>query len=330
MEANPLLIGRFAPTPSGRMHLGNIWTALIGWLAVRSSGGKFLLRIEDLDPRARKKETSDQLIDDLLWLGLDWDKAPIYQSQRTYLYRAALKRLEAARLTYPCFCTRTELHAAEAPHTSDGTYIYQGTCRNLTQKEIQRRMKTQRPAIRLKVPAISDPCGKFEVRDLVYGLHTEILARDCGDFLICRSDGIFSYQLAVVVDDGLSGVNLIVRGHDLLGSTGRQTYLARLLGFRPPRYAHVPLLIAADGKRLSKREHDFDLGALRNAGVSPEHIIGTLAWKMGFNTRGLDARPADLINSFSWEILRTNRQDIVVNKDFLDKLGIAASPMSGV
>ena len=314
------IVGRFAPTPSGRMHLGNVFSALIGWLAVRSADGTMVLRIEDIDPRAQDRAVADLLMADLEWLGLDWDEGPTYQSERRAVYEDALAHLSAAGLTYSCFCTRAELHAASAPHASDGTYVYQGTCRNLSPEEVARRSETRPPATRLRVPDADDPSGDVLVEDLVYGAHEEKLACDCGDFLVRRSDGVFAYQLAVVVDDGLSGVNLVVRGRDLLGSAARQTYLARLLGFEPPRYAHVPLLVAPDGRRLSKREKDLDLGALHEAGVPAERIIGTLAACVSLAQPGALALPADLIDGFSWNLIRGHRQDIVVDQSFLSDL----------
>lgn len=314
------VVGRFAPTPSGRMHLGNVFSALLGWLAVRAAGGTMVLRIEDIDPRAQDRAVADLLMADLEWLGLDWDEGPTYQSERRAVYEDALAHLSAAGLTYPCFCTRAELHAASAPHASDGTYVYQGTCRDLSPEEVARRSEARPPATRLRVPDAHDPSGNVLVEDLVYGAHEEKLAHDCGDFLVRRSDGVFAYQLAVVVDDGLSGVNLVVRGRDLLGSAARQTYLARLLGFEPPRYAHVPLLVAPDGRRLSKREKDLDLGALREAGVPAERIVGALAACVGLAQPGALALPADLIDDFSWNLIRGHRQDIVVDQSFLSDL----------
>lgn len=314
------IVGRFAPTPSGRMHLGNVFSALISWLAVRAAGGRMVLRIEDIDPRAQDRAVAGLLMEDLRWLGLDWDEGPTYQSERTAIYEEALGQLAGAGLTYPCFCTRAELHAASAPHASDGTYVYQGTCRGLSADEVARRSAVRPPATRLVVPAADDPASSIAIDDLVFGRHEEVLARDCGDFLVRRSDGVFAYQLAVVVDDGLSGVNLVVRGRDLLGSAARQTYLARLLGFEPPHYAHVPLLVAPDGRRLSKREKDLDLGALREKGVRAQTIIGALAAAAGLLPQPEGVSPAELIPSFSWEALRTHRSDIVVDEAFMERL----------
>ena len=313
--------GRFAPTPSGRIHLGNVFSALMAWLSVRSTGGTLVLRIEDLDPRAQRREVAELLMRDLEWLGLTWDEGPYFQSERTAIYRAAVDKLASQGLTYPCFCTRAELHAASAPHASDGTYLYQGTCRNLSAEEIARRAAVRPPATRLKVPPASDPAGTITWTDLAFGPQTEVLAQECGDFLVRRSDGVFAYQLAVVVDDCLMGVNQVVRGSDLLGSSARQTYLARLLGYEPPTFGHVPLLVAPDGRRLSKRDRDLDLGGLREAGLSPSGIIGALASTAGLVPAGTVATPEELIPAFGWQELAdriaSKGEDIVVTDGFL-------------
>ena len=317
MEPNSPVVGRFAPSPSGRMHLGNAFSALIAWLSARSADGRVVLRIEDLDPRANSRERTETLIDDLAWLGLDWDEGPYYQSERQDVYRDAIARLAKMGLTYPCFCTRAELHAASAPHASDGTYLYAGTCRVLTPDQARQRAAARPPATRLRVPEERDPAGTISWHDLGFGPQQEVLARECGDFLIQRSDGVIAYQLAVVVDDCLMGVNQVVRGCDLLGSSARQTYLARLLGFEAPAFGHVPLLVAPDGRRLSKRDRDLDLGALREAGVTAESIVGALAAAAGLVETGTQARPADLIGTFSWDKIAAHRGDIVVDEDFL-------------
>ena len=300
------------------MHLGNAFAALVAWLSARAAGGEMVLRIEDLDPRAASRERAEALIDDLRWLGLDWDEGPYWQSERGEAYADALARLDAAGLTYPCFCTRAELHAASAPHASDGTPVYAGTCRGLSADEVARRAAQRPPATRLRVPDAADPAGTIEFLDLAYGPHREVLARECGDFLVRRSDGVVAYQLAVVVDDALMGVTQVVRGRDLLGSCARQIYLAALLGFDAPQYGHVPLLVAPDGRRLAKREKDLDLGALRERGVSPERVVGTLAAAAGLVDSGCEATPAELVSAFSWNRLR--REDIVVDDAFLARL----------
>lgn len=315
--AEPTVIGRFAPTPSGRMHLGNVFSCLMAWLSARSAGGRIVLRIEDLDPRAQDKAVADRLMADLEWLGLPWDEGPHWQSERTDIYEDAVRRLDDLGLTYPCFCTRAELHAATAPHASDGTYLYAGTCRDLTPEQIAERSCRRAPATRLRVPDEDDPAGTIEFCDLAYGPQREVLARECGDFLVRRSDGVFAYQLAVVVDDGLMGVNQVVRGRDLLGSSARQVYLARLLGLATPAYGHVPLLTAPDGRRLSKRDQDLDLGALRQRGISSRRIVGALAAAAGIAQKGEEASPEELLGRFSWEKIAAHRGDIVINDEFL-------------
>ncbi len=311
------VVGRFAPSPSGRMHLGNVFSCLMAWLGARSVGGHMVLRIEDLDPRAQSRERAELLIADLAWLGLDWDEGPTYQSERLEIYREVVQSLGERGLTYPCFCTRSQLHAASAPHASDGTYVYQGTCRGLTAEQVALRSQDRAPATRLRVPAANEPGGIVTFDDLVYGRQTEVLAQECGDFLVQRSDGVFAYQLAVVVDDALMDVNQVVRGRDLLGSAARQSYLFDLLGYPPPTYAHVPLLIAPDGRRLSKRERDLDLGALQAAGTPPQRIIGRLAHAVGLADTREDLTPQDLLDRFSWDTISHHSADIVVDSHFL-------------
>lgn len=319
MSNSTKVVGRFAPTPSGRMHVGNVFSALMAWLGVRSANGHMVLRIEDLDPRAQNRTRTKLLMDDLLWLGLDWDEGPYYQSDRGDRYQAALDQLTKAGLTYPCFCTRAELHAATAPHASDGTYLYAGTCRGLSAEEIAAKSLRRPPATRLRVPAADDPCGTVRFCDLVYGPQQETLARECGDFLVRRSDGVVAYQLAVVVDDAEMGINQVVRGHDLLGSCARQMYLQDELGFSRPTYAHVPLLIAADGRRLSKRDRDLDLGEIRERMAGPGPLLGWLASLVGLAETGEACSAAQLCERFSWEKVAQSAKtgDIVVANDFL-------------
>ncbi len=295
-------IGRFAPSPSGRMHLGNVFSALLAWLSVRSCGGTMILRIEDLDPARCRAEYADQLKRDLEWLGLDWDVEQIPQSARTACYAEQFARLSALGLVYPCYCTRNELHAASAPHASDGNVIYAGTCRNLT--AVERAGKTRAPAWRLIVP---DETISF--CDGLQGDYSENLARECGDFIIRRSDGVYAYQLAVVTDDAAGGVTQIVRGRDLLSSTPRQIYLQRLLGAPTPVYYHVPLLTAPDGRRLSKREHDLDMGALRQR-CTPERLVGGLAYLAGILDAPETVSAQDLTPEFSWQ--RVKKENIVI------------------
>ena len=317
LATTPQVVGRFAPTPSGRMHLGNAFSTLMAWLAARSAGGRMILRIEDLDTRARDRAVADTLMRDLEWLGLDWDEGPYWQSERGDVYAEAIGRLDAMGLVYPCFCSRAELHAATAPHASDGTPIYQGTCRGLSQEEVAARSAVRPPATRLVVPASDDPAGTIAFDDLAFGHVEENLALECGDFLVRRSDGVVAYQLAVAVDDGLMSVTQVVRGCDLLGSVARQMYVQRLLGLPSPGFGHVPLLVAADGRRLSKRDRDLDLGVIRKRGVRPERVVGALAAAVGLVRPGEELAASDLIGVFSWDAVRAHRDNVVVRDDFL-------------
>lgn len=290
------VVGRFAPTPSGRMHLGNVFAALIAWLSARSQGGSFLLRMEDLDTQRTSAEFAETLRDDLRWLGLDYDMQTPAQSTRTDAYERAFDAVQRMGLVYPCYCTRSLLHGVNAPHLSDGTYVYAGTCRNLT--SAQREAFHRAPAWRIKVP---DRIWRFT--DSVQGEYAQNLATDCGDFIIRRADGVFVYQLAVTVDDGEFGVTEVVRGSDLISSAPRQMYLQSLLGFAHPRYAHVPMLLASDGRRLSKRDRDLDLGVLRSRLTAPE-LIGRLAFAAGLIEKYEAVSAPELCAHFRWENLR--------------------------
>ena len=290
-------VGRFAPTPSGRMHLGNVFAALIAWLAVRSREGELVLRMEDLDTARTSEENARILREDLSWLGLDWDRETPPQSNRSDTYDRYFEALRDKGLLYPCYCTRSQLHSVNAPHLSDGTYVYPGTCRNLTEPPADRK-----PSWRVRVPD-----RIWQVEDLAQGHYEENLARDCGDFVVRRADGVYVYQLAVTVDDGEAGVTEVVRGMDLLSSAPRQMYLQELFGFAHPQYGHVPMLLAPDGRRLSKRDKDLDLGALRQR-MTPQQLIGTLAYAAGLTDRNTPVSAAELAKEFSWEKLR--REDI--------------------
>lgn len=289
-----MVTGRFAPTPSGRLHLGNILCAMLAYLSARSQGGRFLLRIEDLDVPRCPRALAEQALADLRWLGFTWDEEPVYQSQQGEIYQRYLKKLEERGLVYPCFCTRAELHACAAPNLGDTQYVYSGRCAHLSPQEAAEKARTRRPAMRLRVP---DEEVAFE--DGLFGHQQENLARDCGDFVLRRSDGLFGYQLAVVVDDALSGVTEVVRGRDILSATPRQIYLGQLLGFNAPTYVHIPLLMDVEGRRLAKRDRDLDLSALARR-FTAEELLGQLAWAAGVTD---DARPTTLealIPRFSW------------------------------
>lgn len=294
------VVGRFAPSPSGRMHLGNLLSCLLAWLSARKAGGEIVLRIEDLDRARCRVGYARQAEEDLRFLGLTWDRGglgePGYQqSQRTAYYEGLLGKLVKLGLVYPCFCTRAELHAASAPHTADGEVVYSGKCRGLSQDEVSESTRKKAPALRLRVPD-----EEIAFTDLHFGLYSQNLATGCGDFLLRRSDGVFAYQLAVVADDAAMGVTQVVRGQDLLPSTPRQLYLYKLLGFAPPEFAHVPLLLAPDGRRLSKRERDVSLEALLEKGWAAEDIVGQLAFWAGLLDRPQPVRAEELVAAFDW------------------------------
>ena len=310
---NTPIRGRFAPSPSGRMHLGNLFAALLAWLDVRSLGGEMVLRMEDLDPDRCKPAYLPQLAEDLRWLGLDWDEGwqpgdTVYtQSHRTAVYQAAFDRLVEAGLVYPCFCTRRELLAASAPHAADGARVYDGRCRRLSPADRAARMAAGRkPAWRVAVPAET-----VSFVDGNYGPQAQRLDTDCGDFILRRSDGVYAYQLAVAADDGAMGITRVVRGWDLLSSTPRQIWLLEQLGYPAPAYCHVPLLLAPDGRRLAKRDRDLDVGCLR-ANSTPEKVTGLLAYLAGLQPRPAPVRPRELVRDFSWA--QVGAQDKVVDE----------------
>ena len=287
-----MVIGRFAPSPSGRMHLGNALSALTAWLSARHQGGEIVLRIEDLDPSRSRKAYAEQIMEDFQWLGLTWDLRAPDQSTRNDAYTEAQERLQDLGLVYPCYCSRDQLHAASAPHASDGRVIYPGTCRNLT--EVQRRAMTKKPALRLMLPD-----REISFQDGLQGPLTMNLQKEFGDIIIRRADGVAAYQLAVVTDDGAQGITQVVRGRDLLTSTPVQLYLYELLGLPAPEFYHVPMLLAMDGRRLSKRDRDLDFGYLRNR-FQPEEILGLLGWLLGLLPRWEKISAAELAAEFDW------------------------------
>jgi glutamyl-tRNA synthetase len=294
--------GRFAPSPSGLLHIGNAFAALLAWLQVRSVRGVMILRIEDIDRDRSKPIFASQILDDLRWLGLDWDEGPdvggprwpYRQSDRLVLYEDALAKLDSAGHLYPCFCSRAELLAvARAPHglASEGP-AYPGTCRTLTESERRRRAAVKPPALRFALP-----CRDVRFSDLILGPR-RVPAGTGGDFVVRRADGVIAYQLAVTVDDAAMLVTDVLRGSDLLDSTPRQILLYEALGLTPPRFAHAPLLVGPDGRRLAKRADDLSLTALRAAGVSPERLTGWLAHAGGLLARPEPIRAAELIPLF--------------------------------
>jgi len=296
----PLIRGRYAPSPTGDLHLGNLRTALLAWLFARCSDGHFVLRIEDLDRPRVRPGASERILPDLRWLGLDWDEgpdiggsyAPYIQSERHEIYTIYLQRLQDQGLIYPCYCSRAEIaRAASAPHGNEGPR-YPGTCRGLTQAQRkQHEDNNRRPSLRFRV----DDERTISFTDLLVGPVQQQVQQTVGDFIVCRSDGIFAYQFAVVVDDGLMHINQVVRGVDLLESTARQILLFEALRFQVPTFAHVPLLLDEHGKRFSKRIQSAGLEPLRSAGVTPEQVVGQMAVECGLVDRGEELSAEKLV-----------------------------------
>jgi glutamyl-tRNA synthetase len=294
--------GRYAPSPTGALHVGNARTALLAWLQVRARGGVFVMRVEDLDRPRTVAGATDRLLEDLRWLGLDWDEGPgrggpcgpYLQSERGAIYEEAIARLTAAGQVFECFCSRQEIAAASAPHgPQDDGPRYPGTCRALAPALVeQRRAQGRKGSLRFLVP---DGTVRFD--DALHGPQSMDVGATVGDFVVRRADGIHAYQLAVAVDDALMGVTDVLRGDDLLGSTPRQLLLLQALGLPVPRHLHVPLLLGADGQRLSKRKGDINLGWLREHGVAPQRLVAELARTCGLTDRR-EIEPRELIASF--------------------------------
>jgi glutamyl-tRNA synthetase len=284
--------GRFAPSPTGPLHLGNLRTALVAWLAARHDGRGFLVRIEDLDPVNSSPAAERSQLADLRALGLDWDSDPVRQSERFSHYRAAIDELDGLGLVYPCYCSRREIQqSAAAPHgepAPDG--VYPGTCRELDARgRQQRERRGRRPALRLRAQI-----ERETVLDDLAGAVTAVV----DDVVVQRNDGVPAYNLAVVVDDQLQGVTQVVRGDDLLLSTPRQVHLQRLLGFDTPRYAHVPLVLGADGARLAKRHGAVSMAQLAERGVAPSGVLALLGESLGLCNRDDVVEPRQLVASF--------------------------------
>ncbi|BBB89932.1 MAG TPA: tRNA glutamyl-Q(34) synthetase GluQRS [Methylomusa anaerophila] len=318
MSSGKKMRGRFAPSPTGEMHLGNAWTALLAWLQVRAAGGVMVLRIEDLDPDRSRQVYINGLIADMKWLGLDWDEgpdaggpfAPYCQNERRDLYQIALERLAAAGLVYPCYCTRAEL-AVSAPHAEDNERVYSGTCRRREKKK--NGLPGRSPALRLAVPD-----GAVDFYDEIQGYYCQHVSQSVGDFVVRRSDGVHAYQLAVVVDDAAMEITHVLRGDDLLSSTPRQILLYQVLNLKQPVFAHVPLLYGGDGHRLSKRQKDLSIAALRYCGIKPERIIGFLAWKAGLIAQKQSLTAYELVDGFN--ICQVRTKPVVVGSCIIDEL----------
>ncbi|HXR64959.1 MAG TPA: tRNA glutamyl-Q(34) synthetase GluQRS [Ktedonobacteraceae bacterium] len=300
--------GRYAPSPTGALHLGNLRTALLAWLFARTRGGEFVLRIEDLDRPRVVPGASEQMLADLRWLGLDWDEgpdvggpyAPYTQSERQTIYTEHLQRLDKTGLIYPCYCSRAEIaRAASAPHGEEGRR-YPGTCRNLSNAQRRRHeAEGRRPALRLRVA--DERIVTFT--DLLAGPVSQNVQQAVGDFILRRSDGIFAYQFAVVVDDGLMRINQVVRGSDLLSSTARQILLFEALGFPIPTFAHVPLWLDSGGQRLSKRIQSAGLAPLRAANATPEQIVGQLAASCNLVAPGTAISASELAERYQGKLI---------------------------
>lgn len=287
--------GRFAPTPSGRLHIGNLFCALLAYLSARHAGGRFLVRIEDLDrPRCPASLARDNL-ESLRYLGITWDEPPLWQSQRDEAYEESLSALRKTGRLYPCFCTRQQLLATRAPNLGDGRGVYPLTCYGLSPEETARRAALRTPALRLHVPE-----EVVSFTDLHMGKQAFDLPSECGDFIVRRSDGLFAYNLAVVVDDAFSGVTEVVRGRDILPSTPQQICLSRLLCLPVPLYRHVPLLLAPDGHRLAKRNRDVTLEGLSRR-MSRDALLGVLAHAAGQLPEPREISLSRLIRDFDWE-----------------------------
>lgn len=302
-------MGRFAPSPTGRMHAGNIFSALIAWLVAKSQSGRIVLRIEDLDTQRSKPSYIDSLMKDFENLGLFWDKGPYYQSAPSAQsrYADAFDTLACKGLLYPCFCSRSDLLAASAPHFGE-KQVYPGTCKHLSSLEIAQKSQQKAPAWRVVVPD-----ANYELDDLVQGRYVQNLARECGDYIVRRSDGAFAYQLACVVDDMEQGVNSVVRGMDLLCSAPQQIYLQELLSGTGcqsvVQYAHIPLFVSSHNKRLSKRNHDASLDYMLSEYGSYPAVLGHIAFVGGLQPTDEPTTPEALLKTFSVDSFAANLPD---------------------
>jgi glutamyl-tRNA synthetase len=316
----PPVVGRLAPSPTGAQHVGNARTYLIAWLSARARGGRVVLRVEDIDSPRIKAGAAGQAQDDLLWLGLDWDEGPIVQSERLPHYTHALAHLQAAERVYPCTCTRSDVErSASAPHLEHEGPVYPGTCSS--------RRVADEPALTGR-----SYCWRFRVPpespafvDLFRGpTHIDLHAVG-GDFVVWKAPpglempGTPAYQLAVVVDDAAQGVTEVVRGDDLVPSTPRQLLLYEALGLPAPRFAHLPLVVGPDGRRLAKRHGDTRLSSLRLAGVRPEMLTGLLAWSCGWLQHVEPIRPRDLLPLFRLDTIP--RVPFVLTPELLRLIG---------
>ena len=310
--------GRFAPSPTGYMHLGNAWTAFLCWLQVRQAGGTLVLRMEDVDEQRSKTEFAEALMRDLQWLGLTWDEGPdrggpagpYMQQERYALYDGALSALQRGGLLYPCYCSRARLQAIGAPHAGERS-VYDGHCYGMTVAE--RAAMKKDPSWRVHVPPAA-----VSFCDGVYGRQEAYLPRACGDFVVRRADGLYAYQLAVSVDDGMMGITHVLRGRDLLSSTAQQIWLIEYLGYPAPQYTHVPMLIDGEGRRLSKRQQGITIESLRDGGADRDSVLSYLAYKGGLVSERARYPLEELARRCDLTALR--QEDIVVDDDVMQAI----------
>ncbi|MFA6564570.1 MAG: tRNA glutamyl-Q(34) synthetase GluQRS [Verrucomicrobiia bacterium] len=317
--------GRLAPTPSGGLHLGNARTFLVAWLSARAAGGRVMLRVDDLDQPRVKPGFVEQAMEDLRWLGLEWDGEPMFQSRRGEAYMATLEKLRASGSVYPCVCSRKEIGtAARAPHEGEEGPVYSGVCRGKFRDAADAQRQTGRaPCWRFAADG-SSPRVEFD--DALHGRCGFDVQRQLGDFVVFRNDGIAAYQLATVVDDHAQGITEVVRGDDLLTSTARQLLLYRALGLTPPRFLHAPLVLDNAGQRMAKRRDSTRLAALREAGVPAAQVIGALAASCGWATPGERAMPADLVARF--DLSKLPRQPVQLDAKLRLTRGAAGGCMT--
>jgi glutamyl-tRNA synthetase len=313
------VVGRLAPSPTGGLHLGHARTFLIAWLAARHAGGRVILRIEDLDRSRARAGAAQTALEDLRWLGLDWDEGPdiggpsppYHQSERTALYELTLEALKKTESVYPCTCTRADVaRAASAPHIDDEGPAYPGTCSNHCVADAA--ALSDRPfAWRFRVPP-----GLVEWDDLCLGRVALDPVRLGGDFIVARNQAGHAYQLAVVADDSAMGVNQVIRGNDLVPSTPRQILLYRQAGWPVPEFGHVSLAVETDGRRLAKRDASLKLETLRALGVDPRVLIGTLVHSFGWTHEVTRMIPVDAIGMFH-PLSRQQQEPWVITREWL-------------